>query len=111
MAHDHGIIVIATDHAVYRARARGGLQERDIIAQVRSAIADGRKAVHQPGWAHNPEYGRRRRADRTKAKGAARGNIRWVWDEPETIAYLIRLYGDRIVVISAIGRIVDAEAA
>lgn len=109
MARDLGIIVTA--HALDRARTRAGIGERDIVGHIRAAIADGRKAVHQPGWAQRPEFGKRRRADRTKGPGAKRGELRWVWDEAETIAYLIRLYRDRILVITAVDRTTDAEAA
>ena len=96
--------ILVTRHALDRARQRVGLGERQIILHVTGAIEHGRKAVREPAWAKDPAYGRRNRADRTKGGGAKRGELRWVWDDAESVAYLVRFYRDHVTVITAVPR-------
>ena len=95
--------VVVTMHALTRARDRAGVSEKAIMAHVAAAITDGRKSVREPAWATRPDMARQR-ADRTKHHGAKRGELRWVWDEQETVAYLIRVYRDHVLVITSIDR-------
>lgn len=94
-------------HVCDRASERSGASPKRVRRDVADAIAAGRKAVNVPAWARHPEIAQRGRADRTRA-GAARGELRWVWDEPEETAYLVRFFHDFVLVITTVYRPRDA---
>lgn len=94
-----GFRVAATVHAAERARTRvpqleGVSRDRASVwveHQVGEALAAGRKALNCPRWCTREwETGWRRRS-----KAGREGTMRFVWDEQEEVAFLVRRTRDR----------------